>query len=300
LELEGSNRRFAIPFFRGTIYHSFLSIMKNQRPMKIFCALVIALLALGPGLSPTEARTKTDANTPNFNREGIEAGKAGNWDKAIEDFKRAAEAEPNRRDINENLALAYRQRGLAEMKKKNWDGAISDFTECLKRKEGDMLARRYRASAYLQKGDSQNALEDYNTLLKEKKDDVEALGGRAFVEVQLKDYDKALADYSSMLKKDSRNVEAYLGRSHVYEVTEKPDLGLADIEAILKIQPTNQDALNRKKRLEAQKTRGQPAVAVTPVLIGTPIPRAGGQPSPADAKPSPLASPTASPIASPR
>ncbi|MDP9254388.1 MAG: tetratricopeptide repeat protein [Verrucomicrobiota bacterium] len=247
--------------------------------MKILCAFFLAVIALTLGLPRADARrkpskpeanaeeSKTDPDTSNYKKAGLDAAKAGNWDKAIENFKRAAETDPNNRDVNHNLGLAYRQRALDEIKKQNWAGAISDFTESLKRKENDPVARRFRA----------------------------------FAEMQMKDYDKAITDYSAVIKQQPKDVDSYLGRSYAYEVTGNVDQGLADVEVVLKIQPTNSDAANRKKRLIAQKNQGQPstpAPVATPVLFGTPIPRV--EPSPVAKKPSSSPSATPSATASPQ
>jgi tetratricopeptide (TPR) repeat protein len=265
-----------------------------MKPLSFFFIFVVALVLGLPSTEQTDAQP-ADSNASRATREGIEAGKAGNWDKAIESFKRAGESAPNNRF---NLAVAYRQRGLAEIKKDNWDGAISDFSEALKRKEDDAVAHRFRGFAYLRKNDWQKALEDYDAVVKEKKNDTEALGRRAFVEMQLKEYDKAIADYSAVIKQQPKSLDGYLGRSRVYELAGKIDLALADVDAAVNIQPTNSDAVNRQKWLIAQKTKGQPVPAITPTLLGTPIPRIAA-PSPAVGKPSSLSSPAASATASP-
>jgi hypothetical protein len=83
-----------------------------------------------------------------------------------------------------------------------------------------------------------------------------------------------------------------LGRSYVYELTNKPDKGLVDVDAVLKIKPGNEDALNRKKRLDAMNNKLNPTPIPTPVLVGTPIPRASISPKP---KPSPKNSAAPSP-----
>lgn len=269
--------------------------------MKFFHALFVAILFLALPLVSAEAKPKANqsaeaATEPagggnSATHEGVEAAKAGNWDKAIESFKRAGSSDANDRH---NLAVAYRQRGLAEVKKENWDGAISDFTEALKLKD-DAIAHRFRAFAYMRKGDWNNALEDCNAVLKEKRTDVETLDRRGFVEMQLQQYDKAITDYTESIKQQPKNVEAYLGRSYVYELTNKIEPGLSDVEAVLRIQPTNSEAINRQKRLIAQKTKGQPTAASTPVLAGTPIPRKALPPSPPKPPPSPAAATTASP-----
>jgi tetratricopeptide (TPR) repeat protein len=272
--------------------------------MKIFCVFFVAVLTLALAATSLEAKPRKSKKPDETadaapgeqaaggggnaaSHEGIEAAKAGDWNKAIESFKRAGLEDANNRY---NLAIAYRQRGLAEIKQQNWDAAINDFGEALKLKEDDATAHRFRAFAYMSKQDWNNALEDYTTVLKEKKNDVEALERRAFVEMQLKQYDKALADYSDAIKQQPKNVDALLGRSYIYEVTKKIEPGLSDVEAVLKIQPTNGEASNRRKRLLAEKTKDQPAPIATPTLIGTPIPRQPAPPPKAKSSASPATS----------
>ena len=258
--------------------------------MKIFRAFFLAVLLLA--LAPAFAGAAEPAGGSSASHEGVEAAKAGDWNKAIEAFKRAGDDANNRY----NLALAYRQRGLVETKQQNWDAAIADFNEALKLKADDNVVRRFRAAAYMSKQDWPKALEDYDAVLKAKRTDTEALERRSFVEMQLKQYDKSIADYTEAIKQQPKNVDALLGRSYVYEQQHKLDQGLADCEAVLRIQPTNSEATNRKKRLIAEKTKGQPIPEKTPILIGTPIPR---QPTPPP-KPKPAATPAPAASASPQ
>jgi len=258
--------------------------MKNRKQTKIVSSVLLGVLVLVLSVLKSDGA--------NYIHDGVEAAKAGDWDKAIENFKKAAESDPNDKNVNHNLGLAYSQRGLAEIKKQNWDGSIADLGEALQRNEGDVVARRFRAFAYTRKGNWKEALQDYDTVLKQKKNDPEALSHRAFVYVQLGQTDKALADYSSMLKGQPKDIDALLGRTYIYETTGKLDLGLADVNAVLKQKPNNQEALNRKIRLEAMARKLHPTPVPTPVLAGTPIPRASIAPKP---KPSPKSSATPSP-----
>ena len=175
--------------------------------MKIFRAFFFTVLLLA--LAPALAVAAEPAGGSSASHEGVAAAKAGDWNKAIEAFKRAGDDANNRY----NLALAYRQRGLAETKQQNWDAAIADFNEALKLKADDNVVRRFRAAAYMSKQDWPKALEDYDAVLKAKRTDTEALERRSFVEMQLKQYDKSIADYTEAIKQQPKNVDALLGRS---------------------------------------------------------------------------------------
>jgi tetratricopeptide (TPR) repeat protein len=225
--------------------------------MKILTAFFLVVIGLAFLIPPAEAKPRKSAKKTeaadteaqpdeqpasegsNYSREGVAAAKAGNWDKAIENFKRAIAADPKNRDADYNLALAYSRRGQAQIKKEKWQDAISDFDEVLKRRDEDVVARRFRA----------------------------------FTNLQLKNYDKAIEDYNELTKRNPKDTEALLRRSYAYEATGKRDEALSDVEATLQIQPTSSDALNRKKRLAAMKTSAQasPAGAPSPA-VGRPSP----------------------------
>ena len=94
--------------------------MKNRKQTKIVSSVLLGVMVL--------ALSVLKSDGANYSHDGMEAAKAGNWDKAIENFKQAVEADPNDKNINYNLGLAYSQRGLAEIKKQNWDGSIADLS----------------------------------------------------------------------------------------------------------------------------------------------------------------------------
>ena len=99
----------------------------------------------------------------NLTREGIEASKAKDWDKAIAAFKRAAQLDEH---YAPNLASALQQ----------------------------------RATVYVSQGKFQEAITDYSEALKVKAKDPDIFERRAYAEMQLKNYDRALHDYSEAIK----------------------------------------------------------------------------------------------------
>ena len=99
----------------------------------------------------------------NLTREGIEASRVKDWDKAIAAFKRAAQLDEH---YAPNLASALQQ----------------------------------RASLYVSQQKFQEAVADYSEALKIKAKDPDIFERRAYAEMQLKDYDKALHDYNEAIK----------------------------------------------------------------------------------------------------
>src|SRR5438132_5134960 len=156
----------------------------------------------------------------NLTREGIEASKAIDWDKAIAAFKRAAQLDEH---YAPNLASALQQ----------------------------------RACVYVSQGKFQEAITDYSEALKVKAKEPDIFERRAYAEMQLKNYDRALHDYNEAIKLSPEEPKYYQVRALIYQTKGDFKAALADVDKILKVDPNNQDALQRKKFLDA-KLHGPP------------------------------------------
>jgi len=162
----------------------------------------------------------------NLTREGIEASKAKDWDKAIAAFRKAAQLEGH---YAPNLASALQQRATIYVSQKKFQDAIADYSEALKIKS----------------------------------DDSNVYERRAYAEMQLKDYDKALHDYNEAIKHSPEEAKYYQVRALIYQNKGDFKAALADTEKTLKLDPSNADAQSRKKFLDA-KLHGTPTPVPMP------------------------------------
>ena len=162
----------------------------------------------------------------NLTREGIEASRANDWDKAIAAFKKAAQLEAR---YAPNLSSALQQRASVYMNERKFPEAIADYSEALKIKS----------------------------------DDPNIFERRAYAEMQLKDYDKALHDYNQAIKLSPEDPKYYQVRALIYQTKGDFKAALADVDKVLKLDPNNQDALQRKNFLEA-KLHAAPTPPPTP------------------------------------
>jgi tetratricopeptide (TPR) repeat protein len=162
----------------------------------------------------------------NLTREGIEASKAKDWDKAIAAFKKAAQLDEH---YAPNLASALQQ----------------------------------RAGVYVSQQKFQEAIADYSEALKIKAKDPDIFERRAYAEMQLKDYDKALQDYNEAIKLSPEEAKYYQVRAFIYQTKGDVKAAMADVDKTLKLDPNNQDAQQRKRFLEA-KLHAPPTPPPTP------------------------------------
>jgi tetratricopeptide (TPR) repeat protein len=207
---------------------------------KNFVFTFIAALALCAAQLSEAQATKDTKEANKLARDGAEASKNQEWDKAVDLLGKATALDHK---YAPNLAAVYQQRGYAAATNQQFQDAINDYGEAIKITPED--ARIYEQ--------------------------------RAAVEMKLNDNDKALADYSEAIKLKPNEARYYLYRSYIYETKGDLKNSMGDTEKVLKLDPKNQEATARKNRLEkitalrapftpipAPPPRSSPAAAHTP------------------------------------
>src|SRR6266704_2835067 len=189
--------------------------MKQYSALTLITALAVCVSQFA------QAQGNKEANK--LAREGAEASKNQEWDKAIELLRKATTLD---RKYAPNLAAVYQQRGYAAANEQKFEDAIGDFSEALKINSRDPRIYEQRAA----------------------------------VEMKMNDYDKAVADYSEAITLKPNEVRYYLYRSYIYEMKEDVKSSMADTEKALKLDPKNAEAKGRKARLEAKQSAALPPV----------------------------------------
>jgi tetratricopeptide (TPR) repeat protein len=174
--------------------------------------LVAALALCGSGISQAAEKKNPEANR--LAREGAEAAKSQDFDKAVDLLKKATAMDHKYAD---ELSAVYQQRGYAAANDQRYGDAIKDYDEALKLTP--QQAARIREQ-------------------------------RAAVEMKIQDYDKALADYSELIKEKPNEIKYLSYRAYIYELKNDLQNSMTDNEKILKMDANNQDAKARKQRLE--------------------------------------------------
>src|SRR6266704_3371689 len=154
-------------------------------------------------------------------REGAEAAKSQDWDKAVELLRKATAMDHK---YSDELSAVYQQRGYAAASNHQFQDAINDYSEALKLTSQDVRIYEQRAA----------------------------------VEMKIQDYDKALADYSEVIKLKPNEARYYNYRAYIYELKNDSKNSIADTEKVLKMDPNNQDAKARKQRIEQKLAENTP------------------------------------------
>src|ERR1051325_1234880 len=189
-----------------------------------FAFILVAALALCVS-QVCQAAEKKNPEANRLAREGAEAAKSQDWDKAVDLLKKATAMDHK---YSDELSAVYQRRGYAAANEQRYGDAISDYDEALK------LTPQEAPRIHEQ---------------------------RAAVEMKIQDYDKALADYSELIKQKPNEIKYLSYRAYIYELKNDLQNSQTDNEAILKADPNNEDAKARKQRLEQKIAQ---RVSVTP------------------------------------
>ncbi|PYJ16487.1 MAG: hypothetical protein DME94_04865 [Verrucomicrobia bacterium] len=185
-----------------------------------FAFVLITALALC-GSQVCQAAEKKNPEANRLAREGAEAAKNQDFDKAVDLLRKATAMDHKYAD---ELSAVYQQRGYAAATDQRYGDAINDYGEALK-------------------------LTPQNSRIYEQ---------RAAVEMKIQDYEKALGDYSELIKQKPNEVRYLNYRAYIYELKNDLKNSLADNEKVLKLDPNNQDAKARKQRIEQKIAESTP------------------------------------------
>jgi tetratricopeptide (TPR) repeat protein len=204
--------------------------MKKSFAFTLITALALCVSQVCHG----QAKKNVKENEANrLAREGAEAAKNQDWDKAVELLRKATGLDHKYAD---ELSAVYQRRGYADANEQNFQDAINEYSEAAKLTPQDVRIYEQRAA----------------------------------VEMKIQDYDKALADYSEVIKLKPNEVRYYNYRAYIYELKNDIKNSLADTEKVLKLDPNNQEAKARKQRLEQKQAEQTPLTPPPPPPASSP------------------------------
>ncbi len=195
-----------------------------MKKIHLFC-LAGALFAIFPVVSDAQGNRES----AKLSREGTEALKKRDWDKAVDLFRKAAELD--HRNVP-SLSAALQQRATAYQNQK--------------------------PPQYLK------AIDDFSEAIEISPDDPAIYERRAYTEMKLGDYDRALADYSELITRKPNEVRYLLYRSYIYEVKGDVANCIADCDKVLQMHRDNAEAKARKQRMLTLQAQQSPAGPITP------------------------------------
>jgi tetratricopeptide (TPR) repeat protein len=180
-----------------------------------------------------------------FNR-GSGYRRAGDFDKALADFKRVVTLKPK-------FARGYHMRGLVQADLGARDEALADLDRAVEL-NGDEWSTYYtRASLKRSKRDYDGALADLNSATKLKPSETKVRLLRALVTADLGDYDEARAGINKVISEGRNLPAAYYARAAVAFEEKRYDAASDDVARSLASRDDFPAAYTLKGRIEEAK-----------------------------------------------
>lgn len=158
---------------------------------RIFCLVCLCVVLVLAACGPTTP-TQTPPSAEDFFIQGNEFSQTGDFEKAVEEYKKALELEPENIDAMSNLGVAFYNLGQL-------DEAIEQYTKAIELAPSDADIRSNLAAARVQKYQQsgamdqlESALEEYTAAVELEPNLAEAHFGLGVVYVLLQQNDEAI------------------------------------------------------------------------------------------------------------
>ena len=167
-----------------------------------------------------------------------------NYDKALEDFSKAAEIC--------NCFEAYFNRAGVYQSLEDNEKALADFTKSIEVKPNDQSSYANRGNLYREMGQNNLALQDFNKSL-EMKETYDAYYNRGLLYSQMGQPNQAVEDYGKAITLEPDRAEGYTNRGNIYFASQQLDLALADYNKSLELDSTYENAYGNRGAVHFQK-----------------------------------------------
>jgi protein O-mannosyl-transferase len=166
---------------------------------------------------------------------GAAYAKLGNYSRAIEDYDRAIE-------INPQYSEAYNNRGVAYGKLGNYRRAIEDYDRAIEIDPECVLSYVYRGAAYLELANPGQALSDYDRAIAIDPENPDGYSNRGAAYDKLGNYRQAISDYDRAIELNHEYAWAYNGRGASYAKLGNRSQAISDYDKAIEIKPEYAEA----------------------------------------------------------
>jgi len=174
------------------------------------------------------AQAETQSRISEAIKQGSEANKTHDFDKAIANYNEAIRLDPKN-------ATAFSNRGNAYAEKGDTDRAIADYSEAIRLNYPNAFFNR--GFAYAQKGDTDRAIADYSEAIRLSPNDDFLFNNRGTAYLKKGDTDRAIADYSETIRLNPTHAGAFFSRGLAYARKGDTDRAIANFSEAIRLKP---------------------------------------------------------------
>jgi tetratricopeptide (TPR) repeat protein len=188
-----------------------------------------------------------------YNR-GIVFMNEKNYDRAIQDYSKAIE-------LNPNYTEAYYNRGIVFTNENNYDRAIQDYSKAIELNPNYTEAYNNRGNIFKNNKNYDRALEDYNKAIELNPKLTEAYNNRGVVFINKNRNADAISDFNKAIELNPKLTEAYNNRGIVFINENKNSEAISDVNKAIELDPDFADAYNNRGIIFYREKRYEEAIS---------------------------------------
>ncbi len=162
---------------------------------------------------------------------GVIYRKKGKYDRAISEYEKALQFDPEYPVVYNNLGFIYYRKGL-------FDKAIECYKKSIEFDPGYVLAYNKLGVVYRRKGLYKKAIEVYKQAIEIRSDYTEAYYNMAIVYRHMKKYDEALEMYKKVIELKPDHIPAHVNLGLAYKYKGEYEKAIEEYEIVLKADPS--------------------------------------------------------------
>lgn len=207
------------------------------------------------------ARVKLD----NMLRKGRKYLQIKSYDKALEWYRRAYEANPHLDSLGNRIRTVeqhqiYMDRLSINLRRKDFNGAVKEIGREIRKRPQMADLYRLRGDAYAGMGKSKKAFEEYQEAIANYKDYREAYVKRADLYLQSQNPSQAAADFGMALTLDSEDLPLLTRRADLNIKLNQLDEAVADYSRAVQVAPKDARFYMERGKLLRKLKRFRPAL----------------------------------------
>lgn len=155
-------------------------------------------------------------------------------------------------ETQENLVVAFNNRGWAHFRLQDYPRAIADYDQSLQLNPNYSTALHNRGSAYHMQGEYARAIVDYDAAIKIDPANANLRYDHGLSNHELDNYPVAIASYSEAIRLNPSDAEAFHRRGRAYYQQSQHQQAISDLNEALRLNPQSAEAFDQRGEVYRQ------------------------------------------------
>jgi tetratricopeptide (TPR) repeat protein len=162
---------------------------------------------------------------------------------------------------NENVPVAYNNRGIIYKNGNKLDKALADFNKAIELNPGYFEAYSNRGNLFMMQGNFEKAIANFNKAIELNPDNFEARYNRGTLFLNENNYEKAISDFDRAIEMNPGYAEVYINRGNALRDINRYNDALKDYNKAIELKPNVALAYSNRGKLYLNMNKYDEAIS---------------------------------------